>query len=245
MTTAVIIQARMGSTRLPGKVLEDLGGRTVLSHVIERCQILRNADVVCCAVPKSADSDPVAAEAERCGAVVFRGSENDVLDRYFQAAVSLDANVIVRVTSDCPMIDPDVVAQVIELLKDSDADFSTNNLPPSWPHGLDCEAMTVEWLTRAWKEAVEPMDREHVSPFIRRHPDARIVNLEGPGGSLTDHRWTLDYPEDLVFLRALFAVLPSGQKIPGLEQILGVLKAHPEIAAINEIHKTVTAGKSF
>ena len=237
--TAVIIQARMASTRLPGKVLLDLGGRTVLSHVIERSLAIDNADVVCIAVPEGDACEPIALEAERCGAMVFRGSENDVLDRYYQAAVSLGADVILRITSDCPLIDPTVASQVIALRADTGADFATNNRPPSWPHGLDCEAFTFSLLERAWKEAVEAVDREHVSPYMRRHPDIHFVNLEGPGGSLTDHRWTIDYPEDLDFARALFAQLPPGPPIAGMAEMLAVLRDRPDISNLNQIHHMV------
>ena len=236
MKSVVIIQARMASKRLPGKVLLQLGGRSVLSHVIERCQAIPNVDQVCCAISESSSSDPVAKEAEHCAVTIFRGSEEDVLDRYYRAAIRLDAKIIVRVTSDCPMIDPEIVAQVIDLLIEENGDFATNNLPPSWPHGLDCEAFKFNWLKRAWKESKEPDDREHVSPYIRRHPEAKILNLEGPGGPLIDHRWTLDYPEDLDFARALFAEFDPDRSIPCMAEILKILRIKPEIANLNRMH---------
>jgi len=238
MTFAIIIQARMASSRLPGKVLLDLAGRTVLSHVVGRCRAIRNADVVCCAVSENRDSDIVAQESERCGATVFRGSELDVLDRYYHAAVSLNAQVVLRVTSDCPLIDPQIAEKVVDLLIKEKADFATNNLPPSWPHGLDCEAFTFSWLERAFNEATDSDEREHVSPFMRRHPDARIVNLEGPGGKLIDQRWTLDYPEDLEFLRALLSELPSLPQIPSMATVLEVLKKRSDIFDLNRIRTT-------
>jgi spore coat polysaccharide biosynthesis protein SpsF len=239
MTTAIIIQARMASTRLPGKVLLDLNGRSVLSHVIERCQAVKNADVVCCAIPDNTESDPVALEAENCGSVVYRGSEQDVLDRYFQAAKWLKADIVLRVTSDCPMIDPDVCDAVLNRRAVEDADYATNNMPPSWPHGLDCEAIKFKWLKRAWLESTEPQDREHVTPFIRRNKKAHKVNVEGPGGSLLEHRWTLDYPEDLEFMQALFAKLPE-HPVPTMTQMHQILGAHPEISAINNMHHSVS-----
>jgi len=224
----------MASSRLPGKVLLDLAGQTVLSHVIERCNAIPSADFVCCAISDNRDSDPVATEAERHGATVFRGSEQDVLDRYYRAAVSIGAEIIVRVTSDCPILDPQVAEKVINLLLKEDADFSTNNSPPSWPHGLDCEAITFDWLERAWKEAVDQFDREHVSPFIRRHPDVKSVNLEGPGGFAVEQRWTLDYQEDIDFLRALLSQSPSYPSMPQMKDFLEVLKKNPCISAINK-----------
>ena len=214
----------------------DLHGKTVLAHVLNRCQAIDGADVVCCAIPESPDNDPIAAEAEQCDAVVFRGSENDVLDRYLQAARMVKADIVLRVTSDCPLIAPDVCADVLRLRAQRDTDYAGNNTPPSWPHGLDCEAITVAWLERAAAEATEPMDREHVSPYIRRHAEALKANLDGPGGDMLNHRWTLDFPEDLEFMRNLFAVMPKTGKIPGVDQTLALLDVHPEIFALNQMH---------
>ena len=233
MKTAAIIQARMGSTRLPGKVLMTLSGKTVLHYVLERCQAIEGVDVVCCAISENNDSDPVAAETERCGAIVFRGSEADVLDRYYRAAKELDADVVLRVTSDCPLIDPAVCADVLKLRETENADFACNNMPPTWPHGLDCEVFTFDWLERAAVEARDPYEREHVGPYVRTHADTRKVNLESPDFALVLHRWTLDTPEDFAFFEALWPHLPKGSKGWGYEIPLGVVRQHPNIAAIN------------
>ena len=235
--TAAIIQARMGSTRLPGKVMMDLAGRTVLSHVLERCRAIEGVDMVCCAVPEDVASDPVAEEAAVCGVEVFRGSETDVLDRYHKAALAMKADVVLRITSDCPMIDPAVAAHILQLREDENADYACNNLPPSWPHGLDCEAMTFDWLDRAAREATKPPEREHVTPFIRNHPDARKVNLPGPGNGAENHRWTLDTPDDMDFMTALFERLPQGPGGWDYRKPLAIVEADPELAAINAGHQ--------
>lgn len=232
MSTVVIVQARMGSTRLPGKVMCKLAGNTVLGHVLERCAAIPGIDSVCCATVEGADGDTVAAEAERCGAVVYRGSEADVLDRYYRAARGLSAASVIRVTSDCPLIDPDVCGQVLRLL-DADIDYACNNLPPSWPLGLDCEAFTFEWLERAAREARRPSEREHVTPYLRKHPRVRSANLAGPGGGCTEHRWTLDTPADLAFMTRLFALLPQGRAGWDYRVPLAIVERHPDIAAIN------------
>ncbi|NQU58972.1 MAG: glycosyltransferase family protein [Rhodospirillales bacterium] len=233
-TTAVIIQARMASSRLPGKVLLDLGGRTVLSHVIERCLAINNADIVCCAIADGADCDSLAEEAESCGAHVFRGSQDDVLDRYHRAAVSLGADVVLRVTSDCPVIDPDLCEQVIELLKDSDCDFATNNAPPSWPHGLDCEAFSAALLAEAATKARAPYEREHVSPWMRNNNDAvKVGNVAATQAGLSRHRWTLDTPADYTFFRQLFERMPGGAEAFGYRVPLAIVEADPSLAAIN------------
>jgi spore coat polysaccharide biosynthesis protein SpsF len=233
MTTACIVQARMGSTRLPGKVLARIGGDSVLAHVLRRCQAIPGIDCVVCATVAQPADDAVAREAERVGAVVFRGSENDVLARYRDAARVVDAARVLRVTSDCPLIDPRLCGRVLALCGPAGAEFVTNNVPPSWPHGLDCEAFTRDLLERAAAAATRPDEREHVSPWMRRESGIRRTDLTGPGGALLAHRWTLDYPQDLEFFAALFALLPEPPALPTTEEVLAVLAAHPEIAQLN------------
>jgi len=234
--TAAIIQARMGSTRLPGKILMDLAGKTVLARVLERCKAIAGVDVVCCAVPTSSDNDGVVVEAKRCGVEVFRGSETDVLDRYYQAGLELKAGVVLRVTSDCPLIDPAVCAEVLQLRSRENAAYACNNMPPSWPHGLDCEAIAFDWLERAAREASDAHDREHVTPYLRHHPDATRANLAGPGGVAAQQRWTLDYPQDLAFLKELFALLPPSPVPLGYRDVLAIIDANPWLSGINDSH---------
>lgn len=233
MTAAVIVQARMTSTRLPGKVLLDLAGKTVLAHCLERCKAIPGADVVVCAVPEGALHDPVAAEAERCGVVVTRGSEDDVLDRYWRAALAVKADHVLRVTSDCPMIDPEVCGRVLRLATHGGADYACNNMPHSWPHGMDCEAFPFAWLDRAARQATTASDREHVSPFIRNHPQAVKASLPNPAGDQHGHRWTIDHPADYEFFKAVFARLPAGPAGFSHRVALRLIEAEPELAAIN------------
>lgn len=231
--TAVIVQARMASTRLPGKVMMEIAGHTVLDHVLSRCRAIAGADAVCCATAEGAECDPIAAEAERCGATVFRGSETDLLERYRQAARSLRAEVVLRVTSDCPLIDPEICAAVLALRREAAADFACNNMPRTWPHGLDCEAFTMAVLERAAREATSPYEREHVGPWMATHPAVKRVNFAGPGGDFADERWTLDYPEDLAFFRALAEKLPPPPARPGWREVAAALRRFPEIAELN------------
>jgi spore coat polysaccharide biosynthesis protein SpsF (cytidylyltransferase family) len=236
MRIATIIQARMGSSRLPGKVLMDLGGRSVLSHVIERALAIQGCDVVVCAVPTGSQDDAVAKEAERCGAMVTRGSQDDVLDRYWRAALAVEATAVMRITSDCPLIDPQVCGDLIALWRASGADYGCINDPATWPHGLECEITGFAWLDRAAREAKKPSEREHVTPFIRTHPDARRVNLPGPGPKTTRHRWTLDHDDDLAFLRALWPRLPKGRAGWSWREVFAIVEADPALAAINAGH---------
>ncbi len=231
--TVVIVQARIGSSRLPGKVLRELEGKTVLRRVLERCAAIEGIDCVCCAIPLTGANDAVASEAIRCGARVKRGSEADVLDRYYQAALELQAGFVMRVTSDCPLLDPDIAAEVLRLVISEGADYACNNMPPSWPHGLDCEAFRYEWLERAAREAVLPSEREHVTPFIRNHPSAQKLVLNGPGGDIARHRWTLDTEQDFVFLQALFERMPEETESYTYKCPLAIVESDPRLLELN------------
>lgn len=235
--TACIIQARVGSTRLPGKVLEKLGRATVLEHVLRRCQAIPGVDEVVCATVEGPDGDAVAALARELGVTVYRGSEKDVLARYHGAAHAVNADIVMRVTSDCPLIDPDVCAAVLKLRREAQADYAANNMPPSWPHGLDCEAFTIDALDEAIATATAAEDHEHVTPWIRRNRAYHRINLAGPGGELTGLRWTLDYPEDLAFLRALYERLPEGSAGQSWHVAADILSREPELALINEARR--------
>jgi spore coat polysaccharide biosynthesis protein SpsF len=233
VTAAVIVQARFASTRLPGKVLRAIGGRPALASVLERCRRIPGIDVVVCAIPGDRASDPVAEVARAAGAVVFRGAEDDVLDRYDQAARCVGATTVMRVTSDCPLIDPLLCGAVLAALRDEGVDYVCNNMPPLWPHGLDCEAFWAEHLARAALEAVHPYEREHVTPWLRRNAALRRVNVDGPGGGLERLRWTLDYAEDYSFLCALAATLRKPFADATTQDVLAALAAHPDLSAIN------------
>lgn len=239
---AVIVQARLSSTRLPGKVLMELAGRTVLEHVLERCSAISSADVVCCATVTGEEGEPIRRVASGLGVEVYQGSRDDVLDRYYGAARWLGAGLVMRVCSDCPLIDPYVCDRVLRLHVESGADFACNNMPPSWPHGLDCESFSYSWLEKAAMEATAPAEREHVSAFIRNHQDARKVNVPGPGGMAASERWTLDYPEDLEYLRAMFERLPSGPAGWDYRVPLAIAASEPELAAINAARRVRAAG---
>jgi spore coat polysaccharide biosynthesis protein SpsF (cytidylyltransferase family) len=232
-TTAVIVQARMASTRLPGKVLLPLAGRSVLWHTLTRCAAVTGADLVCCAIPDDQSCEAIAAEAERAGAVVTRGPEADVLARHLAAATETGADIVLRVTSDCPVIDPGVCAAVLQARADAGADYACNNMPRRWPHGLDCEAFTRAALERAANNAGAPGDREHVTPWLRRDASVSRVHVPGPDAALARHRWTLDFTEDYRFFEALFAHLPPPPHIARFDEILAIVEAHPDIAALN------------
>ena len=242
--TVVVIQARHGSTRLPGKVLRKLSGKTVLEHVLRRCGSIPGIDHVICATTDKPIDDVIVAEAHRLGVDVYRGDENDVLGRYLGAARQVDADIVMRVTSDCPLIDPAICAAVLRLRQERNADYAANNMSRLFPHGLDCEAFTRAALEDAAAHAIEPYDREHVTPWLRRHPKFRRANLTGPGWPANTHRWTLDYPEDYDFFAAVFDAAAPDQ-LAGMQPVLSLLAARPDLARINAARAVApsTAGR--
>lgn len=219
-------------------MLAPIGGTPVLVHVLRRCQAITGVDQVVCATVDGPDGDPVAALAEQLkNIVVFRGSERDVLARYHGAAHAVAADIVMRITSDCPLIDPEVCAAVLRLREEENADYATNTMPPSWPHGLDCEIFTIAALDEAYTTATDPYDREHVTPWIRRNRAFHRVNLAGPGGDFAQQRWTLDYPEDLAFLRELHARFAPTEPYPSWHDVAEFVAHAPELMLINEGRK--------
>jgi len=243
--TVAIVQSRMGSTRLPGKILLPLAEHSVLGHVLKRCAAVPGIDGVCCATTNLAEDDAVAAEAARFGASVYRGSVEDVLARYASAACAEKADVVLRVTSDCPAIDPEICGALLDLRAQTGAAYAANNMPASWPHGLDCEAFTSATLNAADNRASQAFEREHVSPWMRELNGLSRVNLEAPPGLAGESRWTLDYPEDYSFLQALFSHLSHGSKGYSTAAVLAILTAHPEIGEINRARYDATRSAPY
>jgi spore coat polysaccharide biosynthesis protein SpsF (cytidylyltransferase family) len=231
MRKVAIVQARFHSSRLPGKTCLRLGDGTVLGEVLARCAMIPGIDAVCCAVADDGLSAPVAAEARRAGAIVFLGSNEDVLDRYLQAARATKADIVLRVTSDCPLIDPELSAEVLARLAESGADYASNNMPPGFPHGLDCEAFTIEALLRADAASRDKGEREHVTPWLRNAAGIRRASLVGPGGGLAEQRWTVDWPEDYLFVHALFERL--GGMRPAWREVAELVASEPGLATLN------------
>jgi spore coat polysaccharide biosynthesis protein SpsF len=239
-----IIQARMSSTRLPGKVLQDLGGRPVLDRMIERVKRAKTVTETVIATTTDPSDEPIVELCERLGTPVFRGSLPDVLDRYYHCALEHKADYVVRLTGDCPLIDPELIDQVVKALLDSLVDFACNRLPPpfarTYPIGLDVEACTFKALETAWNKATAKHDREHVMPYLYEVPGRfRIMQLQNAAdyGSL---RWTLDTPEDLELLREVIKRLENRNDF-SWKEVLTFFLQDPELAKINSsvVHKTM------
>jgi spore coat polysaccharide biosynthesis protein SpsF len=232
LRVVAIIQARMGSTRLPGKVLLDLAGETVLARVVNhvrRSHLI--AETLVATTNHSAD-DPIVEECRMFGVAISRGDENDVLDRYFQAAQALSAEAVVRITSDCPLIDPEITDKTIAAFLASRPDYASNVLERTYPRGLDTEVFSMDALGRAWREARKPYEREHVTPYIHEHPEKfKLLSVTGDEDH-SDHRWTVDTPEDLEFVRAVYARVGNKTEF-SWRDVLSVLDRHPELSEIN------------
>jgi spore coat polysaccharide biosynthesis protein SpsF len=232
LNTVAIIQARMGSTRLPGKVLLDLGGATVLARVVRRLQRSQQINQIVVATTTVPADEVIVSECDRLQVPSFRGSEADVLDRYYQAARLYSAGTVVRVTSDCPLIEPTLVDETIRAFMEKRADYASNDFPRTYPRGLDTEVFTSAALERAWREAREPYEREHVTPYLYEHPETfRVASARGD----VDHshyRWTLDTPEDLNLLRAIYCRFNNRDDFRW-HDVIALMEREPELAELN------------
>jgi spore coat polysaccharide biosynthesis protein SpsF len=227
-----VVQARMGSTRLPRKVLQDLAGHSMLSRVVIRLRASRLIDEVVVATTCHAKDDAIVEECLRCSVSFSRGDENDVLDRYFRAAESSRADVVVRITSDCPLIDPEITDTTIQAFLQERLDYASNTLVRTYPRGLDTEVISRTALTLAWQEARQPYEREHVTPYIIEHPAKfRLLSVTGDQ-DYSSHRWTVDTPEDLALIRAIYSRLPC-DKVFSWRDVLKLLEREPALADLN------------
>lgn len=235
MKVVCILQARMGSTRLPGKVLLPIEGSPVLLHMLQRLSRSREIHQLVVATSTASQDDPIEEVVKTWGGEVFRGNELDVLDRYTQCAGHYDADIVVRVTGDCPLIDPDVTDRVIRALLDQidHFDFASNTVHRSWPRGLDSSVFRRDILETAWKEAVEPAHREHVALFFHHNPQRfRLLSVRQELDE-SAHRWTLDTPDDLAFIREIYRRLTRPGQSFGTRDVLELITRHPDLAAMN------------
>lgn len=243
-----IIQARMASSRLPGKVLLDIGGQPMLIRVIERVKRARTVDRTVVATTTDPSDDPVERLCQERGYPCYRGSTQDVLDRYYQAARSHEAEIVVRITADCPVIDPGLIDETVKALFEPSPvssqepaiayDFAANRLPPPWgrtyPIGLDVEACTFAGLETAWKEARLPHQREHVMPFFYENPQRFRICLLNHHTDLSAYRWTVDSAEDLELLRQIYSRFGGRDDFSWLE-VLALFEREPELLQINAV----------
>jgi glutamate-1-semialdehyde aminotransferase/spore coat polysaccharide biosynthesis protein SpsF (cytidylyltransferase family) len=226
-----VIQARLGSSRFPGKSLAEICGRPMLWHVIDRVRRAKLVDKVVVATTEKTSDDAIADLCERERVACFRGNENDVLDRFYRAAKLHSADVVVRITADCPLIDPIIVDEVIGRFARGDCDYVYSNLRCAYPDGLDTEAFSFRALQQAWRESSKPSDREHVTPYLRTEK-FQVAGIENDDSAPpSQHRWTVDYPSDLEFVRAVYREF-SGSGGFGFKEVRDLLRRRPDLASM-------------
>lgn len=232
--TIAIIQARMGSTRLPGKVMRDLAGKPVIAWVVEAAQRAQGVDKVVVATSNLEADERIVRWCDTNRIEVFRGSETDVLDRFYQCATKFNGRVLIRLTADCPFLDYNVISDVVRLRKITNADYCSNIDPPTYPDGLDVECFTYSALATAHSEATRPSDRDCVPQYIVRNRDRfPAANLTCPLPGLARERWVLDTQEDYAFCQAVAKLLRVHSKT--YQSILGILERNPALRDMNKM----------
>lgn len=234
MSVNAIIQARCGSTRFPNKVFALIDGKPLLWHVVNRLKHATKIDDIIVATTVSEKDDKIEEWCKENNVHCFRGSEENVLNRYYSASEAFPSDYVVRITADDPFKEPKVIDAVITKLIEEGYDHVTNNLPPSFPEGLDCEAFKKSALDRSEKEAETAFEREHVTQYIYHHPEIfKIGNVSNPE-NLSYLRWTVDKDVDFEMVKAVYAHRnPANKGILLMDEILEILKANPGIEKIN------------
>lgn len=232
----VIIQARLSSTRFPGKILKKILGRPLLWYLVERVKKAKAINKIVIATTTNEVDRPIVEFAKDNDIDFFRGSEEDVLDRYYKAALEFKADVIVRVTSDCPLIDPKLIDDTIHLYKNTNAQYAANTVPPEtskYPDGSDVEVFSIKDLKRAHEEAKDPFDREHVTFYFWRYNNGfKIAQLDNYKNH-SKYRFTVDYPEDFEVVEFIIKELKKRNSFGHVDEIIEILDANPDIKTKN------------
>lgn len=231
---ALVVQARMGSSRLPGKVLTPVLGRPLLSYELERLRDVQGVAFRVVATTLDASDDPVARLAEDEGFIAVRGSVLDVLDRFVQAAETTGADTIIRATADCPLIDPDVIDVVVARFLEGEWDYVSNTLRRTYPRGLDVEVMRAGVLIELSNGANSRAEREHVTPFIYSHPERFSIGQVQQDYDASGERWTVDVPEDVDLVRRIIEALYPAKPAFRMRDIISLLDANPSWRVLNQ-----------
>lgn len=234
MKVNAIIQARCGSTRLPGKIFMEIAGKPLLWHVVNRLTYANLIDDIVVATTTGIKDDAVEEWCDENNVKCFRGSEEDVLNRFYNAAMTFPCDVIVRVTADDPFKEPSIIDKIIKKLVDENLDLATNVFPPSFPEGLDCEVFTFDVLQTMEKTTNDSYDREHVTPYIYNNPDKFKIGNVLSNLQLSSYRWTIDNKEDYEMVNVIYDNRKNqSEGILLMDEILEILEKNPEIAFIN------------
>ena len=230
--TSIIIQARTGSHRLPKKVLTSIERKPMIWHVINRLKKVNRVDQIILATTRKKEDERLIQIANDCGIEIFHGKANDVLDRYYNCALEFNADPIIRITADCPLIDYEIINKMLKFFKSNQFDYVCNNLPPTFPDGLDVEIFSFKSLKKSFEKAKLKSEHEHVTPFIRKNKNNfKIYNYKNKK-DLSKYRFTVDEKEDLKFIRKIFTKFQPQTNIV-LKDILKVLDKNPELLKIN------------
>jgi len=230
-----IIQARLNSTRFYGKVLQDICGKMLIDHIVERIRAATHVDKIVLATTESPMDDSLVSHVEARGyCEIFRGSEEDVLDRFYHCALTRKPERLIRVTADDPLKAPELIDFAVSaLLADHSLDYCSNTILPTYPEGLDIEVFTMEALARAHRESRLPSEREHVTPYMWKHPNLfKTLNFEH-SEDLSSWRWTVDRPDDLAFIRAIYAEFFHGSSVFSYLDVIDFLKRSPAMLEMN------------
>lgn len=223
----------MSSTRLPGKVLAPVAGQPMLARQIERVSRAHRLDRIVVATSLEEEDNEVVALCKELSIECYRGSLKNVLERYFGAAIAVGAKSIVRLTADCPFADPEVINNLVAFFEAGNYDYASNTLEPTWPHGLDTEIFSIGSLEIAKREAADPKELEHVTPYFYNNPDHFRLGSLKRTPDLSQHRWTVDYPEDLQMVARVYEELYPKSPEFTMDEIIDFLRSHPEVRALN------------
>ena len=229
-----IIQARTGSTRLPRKIFLEIQGKIILEHVVDRVKRIKNCRKIVLATTNKEQDNALEQVAEELNLSLFRGSEENVLDRFYQAAKKFEIDPIIRITADCPLLDPEVSSKVVSFYLEGDYDYASNTRPPTFPDGLDTEIFSFDALEKSHEEAELLSEKEHVTAYIANHPEIfRMGNVIGEQ-DMSDLRLTLDEKKDLILIEEIYNELYPKNPFFGLKEIIELFKRRPELLKINQ-----------
>ena len=235
MTVLAIIQARMGSTRLPGKILKEVNGKPLLAYQIDRVRQSKCIEKIVIATTVEQKDDQIVAFCEQYNVEYYRGSENDVLARYYEAAEQFGGDIIVRLTSDCPIIDPVVIDETIRYYIDhaSEFDYVSNTIERTYPRGLDTEVFSEGALEKSYKDATLERDREHVTAYMYSNPEKFRIGSISNSQNLGNHRWTVDTSEDFQLVELILSNLYSENQFFNMRDVIELLEKHPDWVQLN------------
>lgn len=237
MNIVCIIQARIGSTRLPGKVLKKICGKSVLEHGIDRLKRVNNIDKIVIATTILERDNVIVKEAERLKVPYYRGAEENVLSRYYYGAKENNADIIVRITSDCPLIDSELTEKIINYYLENNLqyDYVSNTIDRTYPRGLDTEVFSFKALERAFNEATSKRDKEHVTPYIWDNPNLFRIAQYKNDVNYSNLRWTVDTPEDFELIKKIYELLyKKGNTYFKFNDVLNLYNIYPELIEINK-----------